>query len=179
MMAWVTWLCRAMAGVALCSLLIAESLAQEYRLGPGDKVRVVVLSDAELSGEYQVDGAGMISPRMVSRFSVTGMTTAELETTLTEKYRSTGVLRSPRLSVELLNARPFYVLGEVSRPGSYPHVSGLTVAQAVAIAGGYTRRASTSRIKIKRFANPKGEEAVTEDSLVQPGDILRVPERLF
>lgn len=179
MWAWATWLCQAVLGVALCLPLTAESSAQEYKLGPGDRVRVVVLSDTELSGEYQVDGAGMISPRMVGRFSVNGMTTAELETTLMEKYRSTGVLRNPRLSVELLNARPFYVLGEVSRPGSYPYVSGLTVAQAVAIAGGYTRRASTSRIKIKRFANPTVEEAVTEDSMVQPGDVLRVRERFF
>jgi polysaccharide export outer membrane protein len=71
-------------------------------------------------------------------------------------------------------------LGEVVKPGSYPYVAGLTVAQAAAIAGGYTRRASTSRIKIKRFGSPAGsEESVTEDSIVNPGDILRVPERFF
>jgi polysaccharide export outer membrane protein len=152
----------------------------EYKLGAGDKVRVVVLADPEFSGEYEVDAAGNLSVRMIGRLSVLGMTTAQLEAALTERYRAGGYLRDPKLSVELLSARPFFILGEVVKPGSYPYVAGLTVAQAVAIAGGYTRRASTSRIKIKRFGTSAGnEDSVTEDSTVNPGDILRVPERFF
>jgi protein involved in polysaccharide export with SLBB domain len=171
--------------LAICVLgLIAgarsPAQAADYKLGAGDKVRVVVLADPEFSGEYEVDASGNISVRMVGRLSVLGMTTAELEATLTERYRSGGYLRNPKLSVELMSARPFFVLGEVVKPGSYPYVAGLTVAQAVAVAGGYTRRASTSRIKIKRFGSPAGnEDSVTEDSVVNPGDILRVPERFF
>jgi polysaccharide export outer membrane protein len=171
--------------VAMCVLgMIAGpwSFAQaaDYKLGAGDKVRVVVLADPEFSGEYEVDASGNISVRMVGRISALGMTTAELEAALTERYRSGGYLRNPKLSVELLSARPFFVLGEVAKPGSYPYVAGLTVAQAVAMAGGYTRRASTSRIKIKRFGSAAGsEDSATEDSTVNPGDILRVPERFF
>lgn len=154
--------------------------AQEYKLGAGDKIRVVVLADPEFSGDYEVDASGNISVRMVGRLPVLGMTTGELEAALTERYRSGGYLRNPKLSVELLLARPFYVLGEVIKPGFFPYIAGLTVAQAIAIAGGYTRRASTSRMKIKRFGSPAGsEEPVTEDSVVNPGDILRVPERFF
>ena len=154
--------------------------AADYKLGAGDKVRVVVLADPEFSGEYEVDASGNISVRMIGRLSVLGMTTAELEAALTQRYQSGGYLRNPKLSVELLSARPFFVLGEIVKPGSYPYVAGLTVAQAVAIAGGYTRRASTSRIKIKRFGSPAGtEDPVTEDSTVNPGDIVRVPERYF
>lgn len=156
----------------------AFAQGQEYKLGPGDKVRVVVLADPEFSGEYEVDTAGSISVRMVGRMSVTGMTPAQLESTLTERYRSGGYLRDPKLTVELINARPFFILGEVTKPGSYPYVAGLTVAHAAAIAGGYTRRASTSRIKIKRYGGG-AEEAATEDSVVNPGDIVRVPERYF
>jgi polysaccharide export outer membrane protein len=158
--------------------VMAQAPAQEYKLGPGDKVRVVVLADPEFSGEYEVDASGNISVRMVGRMSVTGMTTAQLEATLIERYRSGGYLRNPRLTVELINARPFFILGEVVKPGSYPYVAGLTVAHAAAIAGGYTRRASTSRIKIKRYGGG-GEETATEDSVVNPGDIVRVPERWF
>ncbi len=170
--------------VAACIMAIAGggSFAQapEYKLGAGDKVRVVVLGDPEFSGEYEVDAAGSISVRMVGRLSALGMTTTQLEAALIERYRSGGYLRNPKLSVELVNMRPFFVLGEVVRPGFYPYVSGLTVAQAVAIAGGYTRRASSSRIKVKRFGSPAGtEESVTEDSIINPGDILRVPERFF
>lgn len=152
----------------------------EYRVAPGDKVRVLVLADPELSGDYEVDSAGMITPRMAGRLSVVGLTPAEIEEQLRARYRADGFLRSPRLSVELITRRPFYILGEVGRPGSFAFVPGINVAQAVAIAGGYTRRASKTRITIQRFNQTLGmEETVTEDTPVGPGDIIRVPERWF
>ena len=87
---------------------------------------------------------------------------------------------SPRISVELVAARPFYIVGEVTRPGQFPYVSCLHVIQAVAIAGGYTRRASRSNVTIKRyFSSTVEEQYVTEDTLVEPGDVLRIPERWF
>lgn len=168
--------------VSVCVMAFGGARAfaqgQEYKLGPGDKIRVAVLADPEFSGEYEVDTAGAISVRMIGRMSVTGMTPAQLESTLVERYRSGGYLRDPKLTVELINARPFFILGEVTKPGSYPYVAGLTVAHAAAIAGGYTRRASTSRIKIRRYGGA-ADEAATEDSVVNPGDIVRVPERYF
>lgn len=169
-------LCVAAMMAGLCS----AARAADYRLGAGDKIRVVVLADPEFSGEYEVDAAGNVSVRMLGRMSVTGITTAELEQKLAERYREGGYLRNPRLTVELVSARPFYILGEVSKPGSYPYVAGLTVAHAVAIAGGYTRRASSSRIKVRRFGgSSSSEESVSEDSTINPGDIVRVPERYF
>jgi polysaccharide export outer membrane protein len=152
----------------------------EYRVAPGDRVRVTVLSDPELSAEYEIDSAGLIAARMVGRLQVVGMTTTEIEEVLRNRYRADGLLRSPRLSVDLTNRRPFYILGEVGRPGSFAYVSGINVAQAIAIAGGFTRRASKTRISIQRFNQTRGmEESVTEDSPVGPGDIIRVPERWF
>ena len=152
----------------------------DYRVAPGDRLRVVVLSDAELSGEYEVDSVGMIAPRMAGRVAVLGMSTAEIETMLADRYRSGGYLRTPRLSVDLVSRRPFYILGEVSRPGSFPYVSGINVVQAVAIAGGYTRRAAKTRVTIQRFNATLGqEETVNEDTPVGPGDVIRVPERWF
>lgn len=152
----------------------------DYRVAPGDRLRVVVLSDAELSGEYEVDSVGMIAPRMAGRVAVLGMSTAEIETMLADRYRSGGYLRTPRLSVDLVSRRPFYILGEVTRPGSFPYVSGINVVQAVAIAGGYTRRAAKTRVTIQRFNATLGqEETVNEDTPVGPGDVIRVPERWF
>ena len=152
----------------------------EYRVAPGDRIRITVLSDPELSAEYEIDSAGLISARMVGRQQVVGMTTTEIEELLRSRYRADGLLRSPRLSVDLINRRPFYLLGEVGRSGSFPYVSGINVAQAIAIAGGFTRRASRTRITIQRFNQTRGmEESVTEDSPVGPGDIIRVPERWF
>ncbi|MCA0303464.1 MAG: polysaccharide export protein [Proteobacteria bacterium] len=152
----------------------------EYRLAPGDRIRVIVLSDPELSAEYEVDSAGMISVRMAGRQQVVGMTTTEVEELLRNRYRADNLLRVARLSVDLVARRPFYVLGEVGKPGSFPYVSGINVAQAVAIAGGFTRRASKVRMTIQRFNQTRGmEETVTEDTPLGPGDILRVPERWF
>ena len=151
-----------------------------YRLGAGDKIRVVVLQDSEFSGDYEVNGMGAISVRVLGPIQVVGMSLQELEDMLRERYREGGYLISPRLSVELVASRPFYIVGEVSRPGQFPYVSCLHVIQAVAIAGGFTRRASRSGLTIKRyFATTAEEQYVTEDTLIEPGDVLRVPERYF
>ena len=79
----------------------------EYRVAPGDKLRVVVLSDTELSGDYEVDSTGVISPRMATRVSVVGMTTVEIEAMLRDRYRADGLLRNPKLTVDLLARRTF------------------------------------------------------------------------
>jgi protein involved in polysaccharide export with SLBB domain len=151
-----------------------------YRLGSGDKIRVIVLQDTEFSGDYEVNAAGGISVRMLGPIQVVGLTVSEVEEMLRERYRAGGYLVSPRLSVELVAMRPFYVIGEVSRVGQFPYVNCLRVIQAVAIAGGFTRRAGRTRLTIKRFyATSAEEEYVTEDTLVEPGDVIRVPERWF
>ena len=151
-----------------------------YRLGTGDKIRVIVLQDTEFSGDYEVNGTGAISVRVLGPIQVVGMTLQELEELLRERYREGGYLVAPRLSVELLASRPFYIVGEVSRPGQFPFVSCLHVIQAIAIAGGFTRRASKSSVTIRRYyATTAEEQYVTDDTLVEPGDVLRVPERYF
>lgn len=149
-----------------------------YKLGTGDKLRVVVFGEEDASGEYEVDATGAISARLLGRLQVKGLTVSEVEQALIEQYRARGFFRNPRISIELVNLRPFFILGEVEKRGSYPYINGLTVAQAVAVAGGYTYRASRSRITIQRSGAPK-EEPVSEDAPVYPGDIIRVPERFF
>ena len=157
-----------------------KSSTGDYRLGAGDQIRVVVLSDTEFSADYEVNSTGNISARMLGSVDVTGKTLAELEQILRDRYTSAGYLRSPRLGVELVATRPFYIVGEIQRPGNFPHVACLRVLQAVAIAGGFTRRASKTRVTIRRFfSNFAEEEYVTEDTLVEPGDVIRVPERWF
>jgi polysaccharide export outer membrane protein len=175
---------------SLCSLFAMAALAgvsgparvafaqSGYKLGAGDKLKVVVFGEEDASGEYEVDATGAISARLLGRIQVKGMTMSDVEQTLIEQYRSRGYFRNPRISIELTNLRPFYILGEVEKRGSFPYVSGLTVAQAVAIASGYTYRASRTRITIQRSGAPK-EEPATEDTLVFPGDVIRVPERFF
>lgn len=148
-----------------------------YKLGTGDKLKVTVFGEEDASGEYEIDATGAISARLLGRVQVKGLTLSEVEQTLTDQYRSRGFFRHPRISIELVNLRPFFILGEVEKRGSYPYVNGLTVAQAVAIAGGYTYRASRAHITVQKVGGK--EEPATEDTPVYPGDIVRVPERFF
>jgi protein involved in polysaccharide export with SLBB domain len=165
---------------ALCMVVLGGTASAQgsYRLGTGDKLKVTVFGEEDASGEYEIDAAGTISARLLGRIAVRGMTTSEVEQTLYDQYRSRNIFKNPKISIELLNLRPFFILGEVEKRGQYPYVNGLTVAQAVAIAGGYTYRASRSRITIQRAGAPQ-EERVDEHAPVYPGDIVRVPERFF
>lgn len=173
---------RALPGLATALAFIlatAPARAQgQYKLGPGDKVRVTVFGEEELSGEFEVDGAGSLSLKAIGRMQVGGLSLPEVEQMIAAKYKSSGYLRNPRVSAEVVNRRPFFILGEVEKRGSYPYVNGMTVAQAVAIAGGYTYRASKSRITVQRFGRST-QERVTEDEPIFPGDTIRVPERFF
>jgi polysaccharide export outer membrane protein len=170
--------------LAACMLAVPLGLAAParaqsgYRLGTGDKLKVTVFGEEDASGEYEIDATGAISARLIGRVQVKNMTVSEVEQMLIEQYRSRGFFKNPRISIELTNLRPFFILGEVEKRGSYPYVNGLTVAQAVAIAGGYTYRASRTRITIQRVGAPH-EEAAKENDPVYPGDIIRVPERFF
>jgi len=151
-----------------------------YRLGAGDKIRVIVLQDTEFSGDYEVNASGGISVRMLGPVQVVGKTIPEIEDLLRDKYKAQGYLVAPRLSVELVSMRPFYIIGEVTRPGQFPYVNCLRVIQAIAIGGGFTRRAGKTRLTIKRFYSTAAEEEyVNEDTLVEPGDVIRVGERWF
>jgi polysaccharide export outer membrane protein len=167
------------AALVLIACLGGAAFAQgSYRLGTGDKLKVTVFGEDDASGEYEIDAAGAISVRLLGRVQVRGLTTSEVEQTLYEQYRSRGIFKNPKISIELVNLRPFFILGEVEKRGQYPYVNGLTVAQAVAIAGGYTYRASRTRITIQRAGAAK-EERADEGTSVYPGDIVRVPERFF
>jgi protein involved in polysaccharide export with SLBB domain len=157
-----------------------QSAIAAYTLGAGDRLRVVVFGEEDLSGEFEVDGTGFISFKLVGRQQVLGYTLAQTETLLSDRLKQGGYLVDPKISIEVLNFRPFFILGEVEKRGQYPYVNGMTVANAIAIAGGYTYRAAKNRITIQRFQDPsKKEAAAGEETTVLPGDIIRVPERFF
>jgi polysaccharide export outer membrane protein len=172
---------RLLSAGLLLSLVGAPPSARAqtgYKLGTGDKLRVTVFGEEDASGEYEIDATGSISVRLLGRMQIKNLTVSEVEQMLIDQYRSRGFFKNPRISIELTNLRPFFILGEVEKRGSYPYVNGLTVAQAVAIAGGYTYRASRSRITIQRVGAPHDVPAQENDP-VFPGDIIRVPERFF
>lgn len=154
-------------------------LANSYTLGPGDRVRVTVFGHEDMSGEFEVDGSGIISPPLVRDIKAEGMTVRQVEKVIAERL-SPDYLKNPNVSVEVMNYRPFYIFGEVNAPGSYPYVNGMTVVNAVAMAGGYTYRARTGSARVTRATDKsRTPEIVDRDTPVLPGDVIEVPERYF
>ncbi len=151
-----------------------------YRLTTGDKVKVTVYNEQDLTGEFQVNDAGNVSFPLAGDIPATGATVSEFQRRLTAKLRK-GYVKNPRVSVEISNYRPFNVIGEVKNAGQYPYRPGLTLNDAIAMAGGYTYRANQHTAYIRR-ADASGEATVQTDAngvTVGPGDNIRIPERYF
>lgn len=150
----------------------------EYRLGAGDQIRITVFNEPDLTGPFTVGSQGMIAYPLVGSIRAGGLTVTEFTTAL-QTSLSTYV-RSPSVAVEITNYRPFFILGEVQRPGTYPYSANLTVPNAVATAGGFTYRANRSRVFIRR-ANENVERSypLTVATPVLPGDTVRIGERIF
>lgn len=149
-----------------------------YRLGTGDKIRVIVYGEDDLSGEFQVDSSGFIRLPLIGQVNAAGRTVRDFEGDVTAKLAD-GYLKSPRVSVEVTNYRPFFILGEVNKPGEYPYVNGMNVVTAVALAGGYTYRADESDVYVRHNGQAEKEVPADERTQIQPGDIVRVTERFF
>lgn len=151
----------------------------EYRLGPGDRLRVSVFNREELTGEFTIGTQGRIAYPLVGEVDAAGLTVAELTHQLSEQLRN-GYVRDPIVNVEIAEYRPFYILGEVNRPGAYPYSPGMTVLGAVATAGGFTYRANSRRVFIQS-PGQTGEQShpLTSSTLIQAGETVRIPERLF
>ena len=151
----------------------------EYRLGSGDKVRVTTFGESALTGEFLVSGTGKVSLPLVGELPALGLTARELQASV-ETTLKQGYLKEPRVSVEILSYRPFYILGEVKSPGTYPFTSDLTVVKAVATAGGFTDRANMRKVFIKRPDSEKEERySLDANTPVAPGDTIRIAERFF
>ncbi|RZL85980.1 MAG: polysaccharide export protein [Sphingomonas sp.] len=150
-----------------------------YALSGGDRVRVVVFGNQSLGGEFTIGGSGFISLPLIGEVDVRGLTSTQLQDRIVARLAD-GYLKDPRVVVEVLTTRPFYILGEVNKPGQYPFANGLTVLGAVAQAGGYTYRAKTKQVLIKHAGeDTEAALSVTAATLVEPGDTIRIKERWF
>ncbi len=155
------------------------SSSQAYVLGVGDRIRMTVFGEADLSGDYEVGSTGFVALPLIGDVKAAGQPLQAFEQAVKQKL-SQGYLRDPRVSAQVVNYRPFFILGEVAKPGSYPYVNGMTVLNAVALAGGYTYRADRSDVTVTRSGDgEKQETKVPETAVIMPGDIIRVPERFF
>jgi polysaccharide export outer membrane protein len=179
-----------LATLVLCACGSVGHIAEEptsalpelsaYRLSPGDKLKVNVFNETDLTGEYQVSEQGTIAFPLIGEVKAGGYSVEQFRQNLVETLQN-GFVRNPRVSIEVSNYRPFNVVGEVRNAGQYAYRPGISVQDAIAIAGGYTYRANTSVVYVTRNTS----EQITVDlkkndeTRVLPGDNLRIPERYF
>jgi polysaccharide export outer membrane protein len=150
-----------------------------YRLGTGDKLRVVVYDQPSLTNIYEVDQSGRISMPLIGDVTAGGATTDQLAQRI-EGALASAYLRDPNVTVEVNTYRPFFVLGEVGTPGQYAYVPGITAETAIAMAGGFSDRANKRTVRVSRNVNgARIEERIPVVEPIRPGDTIYVPESLF
>jgi polysaccharide export outer membrane protein len=150
-----------------------------YTLGSGDRLRIIVFGQDSLSNSYAVDGTGHISMPLIGTVAAAGETSASLARRIEARLRD-GFIRDPHVSAEVEAYRPFFVLGEVTTPGQYPYVNGMTAETAVAIAGGFTPRAYKDTVDLTRTIDGHPLTAsVPILHMIKPGDTVVVRERYF
>ena len=157
----------------------AVTVDSSYQLAPGNKVRINVFNQEDLSGEHTLDGNGQFSMPLIGTVNANGLTADELEALLVSRYKP-DYLVNPRIFVQIGNYRPYYLMGEVASKGAFPYQPGLTYLEAIANAGGFTYRAKQGVVYVIRGDDPEQNEIkLSIDDEVQPGDIIRIAERLF
>ena len=150
-----------------------------YTLDSGDKLRIVVFGQDTLSNNYTVDAQGQVTLPLIGAVEARGLTTSQLSGAITGRLKS-GYVRDPSVAVEIDTYRPFFVLGEVTYPGQYPYVPNMTVENAIAIAGGFTPRASKDKVTITRKVQGAPSRYVLPlRHQLRPGDTIEVSERWF
>ena len=152
----------------------------DYRLGANDRVRIIVFGQPTLTGEFTLDGNGVLAFPLIGNVNAQGMSTGQLQQTIASRL-DPDYLRNPSVSAEVITRRPFYVIGEVQKPGNYPYVTDMTALQAVAMAGGYTYRARQNNLYLKRLdSNGRMVRvAATPETRIRPGDTVEIKERYF
>lgn len=151
----------------------------DYILGPGDKLKLTVFEEADLSGDYTIDGSGFVRLPLIGQVRASGLNSTQLEAAIASSL-SRGYLKQPRVSVQVATYRPFYIIGAVAKPGEYPYVSNMNALNAIALAGGYTPSAVESAIYIRREgSNTEVKMPVDRSTSIRPGDVVRVNTTLF
>jgi protein involved in polysaccharide export with SLBB domain len=162
---------------------VARSAVTEgdYRLGAGDKLHIIVFGEEALTGDFSVSNGGSIAFPLIGTLDAGGRSLADVQEMIRSRLAA-GYLKDPRVSVEVLEYRTFYILGEVNKPGQYPYRTNMTVEQAVATAGGYTYRANRKKFVMSHDSENGETKLQFKDAgglRIQPGDTLRILERFF
>jgi protein involved in polysaccharide export with SLBB domain len=149
-------------------------------LQPGEKLKITVYGEEALTGDYDVNPAGYVTMPLIGAIKAAGRSQSEFGKDVADRYHRGGFLQDPHVTATIVQFKPFYVLGEATTPGEYPFRSGLNVHTAVAMAGGFTYRASRTYVLIRHVGDDVWKEySLAEPVPIAPGDLIRVPERYF
>lgn len=153
-------------------------LGRTYRLGIGDKLKVTVFGEENLSGTFEVNALGNVPLPLIGEMKAQGQGIGEFRDQIARRLAA-GYLKNPRVSVEVLNYRPIYVHGEVRTGGEFAFKNGIRFRDAIAMAGGYTYRANQNHLIVVREGEGEVKVPLPNDLPVLPGDNIKVPERFF
>lgn len=157
----------------------AREAAQNYRLAPGDKVHIAVFNEDNLSGDFIVAPDGKVAMPLAGGIQAAGLTLPQFQQAVTTRLKD-GVVQEPNVTVTANELRPYYILGEVNKPGRYSYTPDLTVMNAVATAEGFTYRADMGTVYVRHASDPsEREEPLTATAAVLPGDTIRISQRYF
>jgi polysaccharide biosynthesis/export protein VpsN len=158
---------------------IAQPTDSDYRLGPGDRIIIKVFGEEDLSMDVRLNDTGRLNYPFLGELTVQGLTVTGLEQLITRGLKG-SYLRDPTVTVLIAEYRPFFVNGEVQKPGAFPYQPKLTIEQAIALGGGFTPRGSHSRIEVIRASDPHHKAVRVElTDPVFPGDIVTVKQSIF
>jgi len=163
----------------LLSFTSTITIAQDsYILGSGDKVSIQVFGQNDLSIETLLGNSGNINYPFLGEIVIAGLTVKQVENVI-ELGLKGDYLVSPNVSVQVIAYRPFYIHGEVKKPGGYPYHPGMTINQAVALAGGLTERADDDNISLFKEGDKSNKQEASLDYKVSAGDTITIDQRFF
>ncbi len=166
-------------GLFAASWAVAQVDAGAYKLGPGDQIIITVFGEDDLSMNFRLNDTGSLNYPFLGQLKIEGLSVAELEQLITSGLKGPYLI-NPEVTVSIGEYRPFFVHGEVERPGGFPYQPGLTLEKAVALAGGFTERASRSKIEVIRSGDPTTTaQPIKLSGPVFPGDVITVRQSFF
>jgi polysaccharide export outer membrane protein len=157
----------------------SRAIAQNYQLNAGDKVQIAVFNEDNLSGSYVVAPDGQVTLPLAGGIKAAGLTLAQFQEAVLTRLKD-GFVQDPSVTVSAVELRPYFILGEVKKPGKYSYMPDLTVLSAVAPAEGFTYRANMNAIYVRHANDPSEREyPLTATMAVMPGDTIRITQRYF
>ncbi len=175
-MSWI----KSMRFFAVLLLLATHfTYAADYLLGAGDKILISVYGEPDLTIKVKINKSGFITFPFLEDIKVIGLSSKTLEQTIRNGLLG-DYLIDPQVTVSIVEYRPFFIHGQVNRPGGYPYQDDLTLDKAIALAGGLASRASKTAWKITRIVD--GKSVVIDGkvmTVIKPDDIIEIEQSFF